>query len=72
MKSVRFVHPSGTFKVGVKAGQVDGEWIVNKASMSCWAGVLYGRLDSGMWGGVLGRGVADKNTIGTNVESPAR
>ena len=39
-KAVRFGHPSGTLKVGAEAGQVDGEWVVNKASMSRSARVL--------------------------------
>ena len=32
--SVTFGHPSGTLKVGAEASQADGEWAVNKASMS--------------------------------------
>jgi probable AcnD-accessory protein PrpF len=38
--AVRFGHPSGTLKVGAQASQVDGEWVVNKASMSRSARVL--------------------------------
>ncbi len=38
--AVRFGHPSGTLKVGAQASQVDGEWAVNKASMSRSARVL--------------------------------
>ncbi len=38
--SVTFGHPSGTLKVGAEASQVDGEWAVNKASMSRSARVL--------------------------------
>ncbi|MDF1644049.1 MAG: 2-methylaconitate cis-trans isomerase PrpF [Pseudomonadales bacterium] len=38
--SVIFGHPSGTLKVGAEASQVDGEWAVNKASMSRSARVL--------------------------------
>jgi len=38
--SVTFGHPSGTLKVGAEANQVDGEWAVNKASMSRSARVL--------------------------------
>ncbi|RLA45225.1 MAG: 2-methylaconitate cis-trans isomerase PrpF [Gammaproteobacteria bacterium] len=38
--AVRFGHPSGTLKVGAEASQVDGEWAVNKASMSRSARVL--------------------------------
>ena len=38
--AVRFGHPSGTLKVGAEASQVDGEWTVNKASMSRSARVL--------------------------------
>ena len=39
-KAVRFGHPSGTLKVGAEASEVDGEWVVNKASMSRSARVL--------------------------------
>ncbi len=39
-KSVTFGHPSGTLKVGAEASQIDGEWAVNKASMSRSARVL--------------------------------
>lgn len=38
--AVRFGHPSGTLRVGAEASQVDGEWAVNKASMSRSARVL--------------------------------
>ena len=38
--AVRFGHPSGTLKVGAEASQVDGEWVVNQASMSRSARVL--------------------------------
>ncbi|MEZ0150446.1 MAG: 2-methylaconitate cis-trans isomerase PrpF [Candidatus Reddybacter sp.] len=38
--SVTFGHPSGTLKVGAEASQIDGEWAVNKASMSRSARVL--------------------------------
>ncbi|MBQ0719433.1 MAG: 2-methylaconitate cis-trans isomerase PrpF [Gammaproteobacteria bacterium] len=38
--SVTFGHPSGTLKVGAQASQVNGEWAVNKASMSRSARVL--------------------------------
>ena len=38
--AVRFGHPSGTLRVGAEASQVDGEWTVNKASMSRSARVL--------------------------------
>ena len=38
--AVRFGHPSGTLKVGAEASQIDGEWVVNKASMSRSARVL--------------------------------
>ena len=38
--SVIFGHPSGTLKVGAEASQVNGEWAVNKASMSRSARVL--------------------------------
>ena len=38
--SVTFGHPSGTLKVGAEASQVNGEWAVNKASMSRSARVL--------------------------------
>lgn len=38
--AVRFGHPSGTLKVGAQASQVNGEWAVNKASMSRSARVL--------------------------------
>ena len=38
--AVRFGHPSGTLKVGAEASQVNGEWAVNKASMSRSARVL--------------------------------
>ena len=39
-EAVRFGHPSGTLRVGAQAGQVDGEWKVNKAIMSRSARVL--------------------------------
>ncbi len=32
--AVRFGHPSGTLRVGAKASQRNGEWVVNKAIMS--------------------------------------
>lgn len=38
--AVRFGHPSGTLRVGAEASQVNGEWVVNKASMSRSARVL--------------------------------
>ena len=38
--SVTFGHPSGTLKVGAQASQVNGEWAVDKASMSRSARVL--------------------------------
>jgi hypothetical protein len=38
--AVRFGHPSGTLKVGAEASQRDGEWIVEKVSMSRSARVL--------------------------------
>ena len=38
--SVSFGHPSGTLKVGAEASQQDGEWIVDKVSMSRSARVL--------------------------------
>ncbi|MBL4584570.1 MAG: 2-methylaconitate cis-trans isomerase PrpF [Pseudomonadales bacterium] len=38
--SVTFGHPSGTLKVGADASEVNGEWAVNKASMSRSARVL--------------------------------
>ncbi len=38
--SVTFGHPSGTLKVGAEASQQDGEWIVDKVSMSRSARVL--------------------------------
>ncbi|MCF7980625.1 MAG: 2-methylaconitate cis-trans isomerase PrpF [Pseudomonadales bacterium] len=38
--AVRFGHPSGTLKVGAKACQVSGEWVVTKAMMSRSARVL--------------------------------
>jgi probable AcnD-accessory protein PrpF len=39
-EAVRFGHPSGTLRVGAVAQQVDGEWVVKKASMSRSARVL--------------------------------
>jgi len=39
-EAVRFGHPSGTLRVGAQAGQVNGEWTVNKAIMSRSARVL--------------------------------
>ena len=39
-KSVVFGHPSGTLKVGAKAAQRDGDWVVEKVSMSRSARVL--------------------------------
>ncbi len=38
--AVRFGHPSGTLRVGAKAEQRDGQWIVTKAIMSRSARVL--------------------------------
>lgn len=38
--TVRFGHPSGTLRVGAEASQVNGEWVVTKASMSRSARVL--------------------------------
>jgi 2-methylaconitate cis-trans-isomerase PrpF len=38
--AVRFGHPSGTLRVGAKAQQVNGDWIVTKAIMSRSARVL--------------------------------
>jgi len=38
--AVRFGHPSGTLRVGAEASQVNGEWVVNKVSMSRSARVL--------------------------------
>ncbi|WP_341206094.1 2-methylaconitate cis-trans isomerase PrpF [uncultured Psychrosphaera sp.] len=38
--SVTFGHPSGTLKVGAQTEQVNGEWTVNKVSMSRSARVL--------------------------------
>ncbi len=38
--SVTFGHPSGTLKVGAEAGEIDGNWTVNKVSMSRSARVL--------------------------------
>ena len=38
--AVRFGHPSGTLKVGARASQTDGEWFVEKVSMSRSARVL--------------------------------
>jgi probable AcnD-accessory protein PrpF len=38
--AVRFGHPSGTLRVGAKAEQKDGEWVVTKAIMSRSARVL--------------------------------
>ncbi|MET1115179.1 MAG: 2-methylaconitate cis-trans isomerase PrpF [Comamonas sp.] len=38
--SVRFGHPSGTLRVGAEARQVEGEWVVTKASMSRSARIL--------------------------------
>lgn len=39
-KAVCFGHPSGTLRVGAEANEIDGEWTVNKASMSRNARVL--------------------------------
>ncbi|MEW6993861.1 2-methylaconitate cis-trans isomerase PrpF [Colwelliaceae bacterium MEBiC 14330] len=39
-ESVTFAHPSGTLKVGAQASKGEGNWIVNKASMSRSARVL--------------------------------
>jgi probable AcnD-accessory protein PrpF len=38
--AVRFGHPSGTLRVGAEATQVNGEWVVTRASMSRSARVL--------------------------------
>ena len=38
--AVRFGHPSGTLRVGAKANQRDGEWVVEKVVMSRSARVL--------------------------------
>ncbi len=38
--SVRFGHPSGTLRVGASASLVDGQWVVEKVSMSRSARVL--------------------------------
>ena len=38
--AVRFGHPSGTLRVGAEARQLDGAWVVAKASMSRSARVL--------------------------------
>lgn len=38
--SVRFGHPSGTLKVGASASLVDGQWVIEKVSMSRSARVL--------------------------------
>ena len=38
--SIRFGHPSGTLRVGAEAAQIDGEWKINKVSMSRSARVL--------------------------------
>lgn len=40
LESVCFGHPSGTLRVGAKATQRDGEWVVEKAIMSRSARVL--------------------------------
>lgn len=37
---VRFGHPSGTLRVGAEASQADGQWLVNKVTMSRSARVL--------------------------------
>ncbi len=39
-QTVRFGHPSGTLRVGAKAKQIDGDWVVTKAVMSRSARVL--------------------------------
>ena len=39
-EAVTFGHPSGTLRVGAKAGRVDGRWTVTKAIMSRSARVL--------------------------------
>ena len=39
-EAVRFGHPSGTLRVGASASQVDGDWVVTKASMSRSARIL--------------------------------
>ncbi|MEO6699806.1 MAG: PrpF domain-containing protein, partial [Paraperlucidibaca sp.] len=38
--AVRFGHPSGTLRVGAAASQVNGQWIVTKATMSRSARIL--------------------------------
>ncbi|MDN4036558.1 2-methylaconitate cis-trans isomerase PrpF [Massilia sp. YIM B02443] len=38
--AVRFGHPSGTLRVGAEAREIDGAWVVGKASMSRSARVL--------------------------------
>jgi len=38
--SVKFGHPSGTLRVGAQATEVNGEWMVTKASMSRSARIL--------------------------------
>jgi probable AcnD-accessory protein PrpF len=39
-QSIRFGHPSGTLRVGAEASQSDGDWSVNKVTMSRSARVL--------------------------------
>jgi probable AcnD-accessory protein PrpF len=39
-QSIIFGHPSGTLKVGVQASQIDGQWSVEKATMSRSARIL--------------------------------
>ncbi|RLA05513.1 MAG: putative methylaconitate Delta-isomerase PrpF, partial [Gammaproteobacteria bacterium] len=39
-KSVCFGHPSGTLKVGAQASQIDGQWAVQKVTMSRSARIL--------------------------------
>ncbi len=38
--AVKFGHPSGTLRVGAKAEQIDGQWVVTKAIMSRSARVI--------------------------------
>jgi 2-methylaconitate cis-trans-isomerase PrpF len=39
-EAVRFGHPSGTLRVGAKAVQENGQWVVKKAIMSRSARIL--------------------------------
>jgi len=45
-RSVSFGHPSGTLRVGAEAVESDGEWGVNKVTMSRSARVL---MDGGVY-----------------------